>query len=163
MPHAAPRLLVFLLAPLVAPLGCGSSAAEREAEERRRSADETRRYFDKVEAEKPKPLTDEQREQLRQEAARDREENAERDRQRRQDYVDQHPDRPEAVKSAILQATLAFGMTTAEVREFWLPPKRVNRTINRHAVTEQWVFGNVSSGTATYLYFTNDELTAVQD
>jgi len=49
-------------------------------------------------------------------------------------------------------------MTKDQAIASWGRPERVNRTLTRGGVSEQWVYG-----LSTYLYFTNGRLTAAQN
>ena len=54
-------------------------------------------------------------------------------------------------------------MTTEQARESWGEPDRVNRSVFRWGIHEQWVYERGSVFDATYLYFENDTLTGWQD
>jgi hypothetical protein len=63
---------------------------------------------------------------------------------------------PEPIKRAVLERTVAIGMTTEQVEASWGPPNRVNETVTATTRHEQWVYGG------TYLYFQNGRMTSYQ-
>ena len=67
------------------------------------------------------------------------------------------------VINAILSHKIFIGMTAKQVIESWGPPDRVNRSVFKWEVHEQWIYERGSVFDATYLYFENDTLTGWQD
>ena len=67
------------------------------------------------------------------------------------------------VINAILSHKIFIGMTTEQVIESWGYPDRVNRSVFKWGVHEQWIYERGSVFDATYLYFENDTLTGWQD
>lgn len=53
--------------------------------------------------------------------------------------------------------SIKIGMTREEVLERWQKPKKINRSVGRWGVHEQWIYGDV------YLYFENGVLTSWQE
>jgi hypothetical protein len=64
---------------------------------------------------------------------------------------------PEHIKTAAIERRVLIGMTAEQATLAWGKPNRVNRTVGRWGVHEQWIYGS------TYLYFDNDRLTSFQD
>ncbi len=58
----------------------------------------------------------------------------------------------------IERSKVFVGMTKDQALASWGRPERINRTLTRGGVSEQWVYG-----LSTYLYFTNGKLTAAQN
>jgi hypothetical protein len=65
---------------------------------------------------------------------------------------------PARVWAYIKRGQVVVGMTKEQALASWGRPERVNRTLTRGGVSEQWVYG-----LSTYLYFTNGRLTAAQN
>ena len=54
---------------------------------------------------------------------------------------------------------VSIGMSTSDVLDHgWCKPNSINRTTNAYGTTEQWVYGD-----RNYLYFTNGQLTSIQN
>lgn len=62
------------------------------------------------------------------------------------------------VWAAIDSQKVFIGMTDEQARLSWGEPDDINRTINAAGTFEQWVYGSGS-----YLYFTNNKLTTIQN
>lgn len=77
--------------------------------------------------------------------------------QRRQSYLDAHPETTERIKEAITTGTLALGMSDQQARASWGAPEKINRTVNVQGVHEQWIYES------TYVYFDDGVLTSWQD
>lgn len=75
----------------------------------------------------------------------------------RREIVSRHPDWSEETKQAILSRKVFVGMTKEQARASWGEAYKVNKTITRWGVHEQWVYGS------SYLYFDNDILTSIQN
>lgn len=58
----------------------------------------------------------------------------------------------------ILDEKVVLGFTKQMCIESWGEPMEINRTITRYGTQEQWVYG-----IGTYLYFSGNTLTAIQD
>jgi hypothetical protein len=65
---------------------------------------------------------------------------------------------PARVWAYIERGKIFIGMTKDQALASWGEPERVNRTLTRGGVSEQWVYGP-----STYLYFSNGRLTAAQN
>jgi hypothetical protein len=57
----------------------------------------------------------------------------------------------------IFNQRIWLGMTSAMALASWGEPNKVNRTVGKWGVNEQWVYDD------TYLYFENGKLTSWQD
>lgn len=57
----------------------------------------------------------------------------------------------------IMSGKVRIGMTSDQAVEAWGKPEDINRTITRHATTEQWVYD-----IGRYLYFENGTLVSIQ-
>jgi hypothetical protein len=81
----------------------------------------------------------------------------------REEYLAK-PDRPlpPEIRSSIQNCKATLGMTPKEVLLVYPKPDRVNRSVNRFGVSEQWVY-NWVGGKNTYLYFKKDILESWQD
>ena len=58
----------------------------------------------------------------------------------------------------IINPKVWIGMTKEMAKLSWGEPSDINKTITAEAVREQWVYGSGS-----YLYFTNNKLTTIQN
>jgi len=81
--------------------------------------------------------------------------------ERRQAYVQSHPELDAATQTRILEGKIAIGMTTEQVVASWGLTYDVNRSVGAWGVHEQWVYGY--GRTSHYLYFENGRLTSWQD
>jgi hypothetical protein len=63
----------------------------------------------------------------------------------------------EKIAKAIANKRVRIGMTAAQCESAWGKPQRVNRTINAHGRTEQWVYAG------GYLYLDNGILRSIQN
>jgi len=86
-----------------------------------------------------------------------------------------HPEAREAIKvelarrniidfsswSPIERHKIHIGMTKEAVRLSWGDPSRINRTVGRWGIHEQWVYGRYPH--AEYLYFENNQLVGWQN
>ena len=118
----------------------GPSPAEREAAERRRAREETERNLAKAEAARAARAQEEQATARQREAEREAERAAAED--GRRSYVEAHPERPQAIKEAILGGTFEMGMTPEELCvAFGITRERfkVNGSLTGQHSTEQWV------------------------
>lgn len=61
---------------------------------------------------------------------------------------------------SILKRRINIGYTKDQCRFAWGAPERINRTMNRYGVSEQWCYG---SGNYLYLYFDDGILTTIQN
>jgi hypothetical protein len=80
-------------------------------------------------------------------------------------YLKLNPDLEPKVRSAIEDCKIYIGMRKEDVRASWGGPTRVNRTVERYGIHEQWVYckyGDCLSG-AIYVYFDDGILTSWQD
>lgn len=57
----------------------------------------------------------------------------------------------------ILEGEVLIGWNKEQCRLSWGEPKDINKTINAHGISEQWVYGSA------YLYFENGKLTTIQN
>lgn len=78
----------------------------------------------------------------------------------RQEIINRHPEWPEEIKQLILKRKVRIGMTKEQARASWGEPYKVNKTITRYGVHEQWVYGIYGYA---FLYFENDILTSIQN
>ena len=91
--------------------------------------------------------------------------------QRRQEYVNAHPEIDGRTRVAILSGEVFIGMDKGQVIASWGRPHDINRTVGFWGVNEQWVYGytkyygsGVSGFIPThYFYFENGKLTSWQD
>lgn len=60
--------------------------------------------------------------------------------QRREDYVDEHPDLNRAVATAIMEGRIMEGMTIGEVRAAWGDPDRETLSLAEHSNQEIWSY-----------------------
>jgi len=65
---------------------------------------------------------------------------------------------PIEIQDAINKKSVLIGMTQDQARLAWGNPEKINRTITKLGVHEQWVYGG-----GNYLYFENGILTAIQN
>jgi hypothetical protein len=65
---------------------------------------------------------------------------------------------PERAWAYIERSKVFVGMTKDQALASWGRPERVNKTLTRGGISEQWVYG-----LSTYLYFKNGRLTAAQN
>jgi len=65
---------------------------------------------------------------------------------------------PIEIQDAINKKSVLIGMTQEQARLAWGNPEKINRTITKWGVDEQWVYGRHN-----YLYFENGILTAIQN
>ena len=60
--------------------------------------------------------------------------------QRREDYVDEHPDLSRDITTAILEGRIMEGMTTGEVRAAWGDPERETISMAEAGNQEIWAY-----------------------
>ena len=89
--------------------------------------------------------------------ARERKEEQEAQQQRRELYVQAHPELADRVKSAVLKGNITLGLSCDDTRASWGAPTKIHRTVGTYGVHEQWIYGD------TYIYFENGILTSWQD
>jgi len=82
--------------------------------------------------------------------------------QRRNEYVNNHPELDSEMKLAILNGKVFLGMTSEQISASWGKPKTINRSVYTWGIQEQWVYGNPIYK-SQYLYLENDTLTSFQD
>jgi hypothetical protein len=70
--------------------------------------------------------------------------------QRRQDYVDEHPELNQSVASAILKGVISEGMTSDDVKASWGEADLVTTAITEGGIQETWSYntpiGQFTSG-----------------
>jgi hypothetical protein len=84
-------------------------------------------------------------------------------RKRREFYVGKHPEINQRFKELILNGQIAIGMTEEQVLASWGWPWDSNKTVGQWGIYEQWIYGSISYGSMTFLYFENGSLTSWQD
>jgi hypothetical protein len=81
--------------------------------------------------------------------------------QRRQNYVNDHPDLPPAIAEAVIEGRIMEGMSTEDVRAAWGEPARETLSITEAGDQEIWSYltpvGQFSEG-KVILIFTNRKL-----
>lgn len=60
--------------------------------------------------------------------------------QRRQEYVNDHPDLQSAIAAAIIEGRVMEGMTTDDVRASWGDPERTTRAISEAGEQDTWSY-----------------------
>jgi len=90
-------------------------------------------------------------------------ERREQEKQRRQQYIEQHHDIDEQTKEYILAGKAAIGMTKEQVLASIGQPRDVHKSVGPWGVHEQWIYGTGIYYRQLYLYFENGILTAFQD
>lgn len=76
-------------------------------------------------------------------------------------YFNSDPINPkwgEKIIKAIKNRDVLIGMTPTQVLLSWGNPKKINKTITKSGILEQWVYGDLGP----YLYFENDKLVTIQ-
>lgn len=82
---------------------------------------------------------------------------AARDKHRREQYVNAHPELEQKTKDVILSGMLGIGMTSEQVEaSCGKPPYGVNSTVTAYGKHEQWCYEDL------YLYFDNGILVSFQ-
>jgi hypothetical protein len=64
---------------------------------------------------------------------------------------------PWAYQQMLLEKRVQLGMSQHDVRLSWGEPQRINRSVGRWGVHDQWVYGQ------QYLYFENGKLRSWQE
>ncbi|MDP8236245.1 MAG: hypothetical protein P9M08_07660 [Candidatus Erginobacter occultus] len=81
--------------------------------------------------------------------------------QRRQNYVNDHPDLSPAIAEAVIEGKIMEGMTTEDVRAAWGEPERETLAVTDGGDQETWSYstpvGRFNDGTVI-LIFTNQKL-----
>ena len=80
--------------------------------------------------------------------------------QRRQSYIDSHPDLSDQMRDDILAGIIRLGMTKEQAEASWGKPYDINKSVYAFGVNEQWVYGEYGS---SYLYFEDGILTSWQN
>jgi len=87
--------------------------------------------------------------------------------QRREQYLLNHSELKEEIKTCIKEGKLRIGMTKEEVIASWGKPIDVNKTVGPGGVHEQWVYNacwyDPNPRYTTYLYFEDGKLISWQD
>ncbi|MDP8215023.1 MAG: hypothetical protein RAO92_06295 [Candidatus Euphemobacter frigidus] len=82
--------------------------------------------------------------------------------ERRQDYVDEHPELPQKIASAIMEGSITKEMSKDEVRAAWGEPKRATLTLERGVEQDVWSYeapvGKEFKEGTVILTFTNGKL-----
>ncbi|MHC4325372.1 MAG: hypothetical protein ACYSUX_14000 [Planctomycetota bacterium] len=76
--------------------------------------------------------------------------------QRRQSYLESHPNLEHAVRNAIFNRRIIIGMTQEQVTASWGRPHSVRKNVFSFGVYEQWIYGR------WYLNFQNGVLISRQ-
>ena len=90
--------------------------------------------------------------------------------ERRNAYIQAHPETPEKMKQYILKGSIVIGMTKEQAIASWGKPQKINKTGTRYGVREQWCYGYYETigytrkflHTTNYVYFENGKLTSWQ-
>jgi hypothetical protein len=90
-------------------------------------------------------------------AKRAKEIREDKDKQRREGFVNAHPKLSKKNRAAILTGDVIAGMAPDQVTASWNEPERKNRTVGKWGTNEQWIYGS------TYIYFENGIVTSWQD
>ena len=92
------------------------------------------------------------------------------ERNRRQSYVDSHPELTEQQRADILSGAIRIGMSQEAAIASWGEPDHRSKTVMQYGVHEQWMYTTIHAVYATYttdlpwayVYFENGKLTSWQ-
>ena len=80
---------------------------------------------------------------------------------RRQKYVESHPELDSATQNKILDGVVSIGMTKEMVVAIMGKPYRINETVTKLGMHEQWIY-HIEPFPDDFVYFENDKVSAMQ-
>ena len=83
----------------------------------------------------------------------------------KQVYINNHPGLSRQIKENILEGTACIGMTKEQFLIAWYLTKKINKTVTKYGVREEYVYGGCSQYGCNYqfFYFKDGILTSWQD
>ena len=81
----------------------------------------------------------------------------------RQEQIEANPGWSDQIKALVAKGRIVQGMTRAQVRASWGPPRDINRSVGEWGTREQWVYGGLAYSDPRYVYFRDGRCTGWQD
>jgi hypothetical protein len=79
-------------------------------------------------------------------------------------FADGHPELTHKERSAILDGKIYMGCSRKVLIASWGPPNKINKTVTRYGVHEQFVYGTYSRyGSPNYVYVEDGKVTSWQN